>query len=419
VFVGGFAIDAVEGVCPDLEQSVVQGLAMLLDHGLIYREPGQVARIGMLEPILDYARGLLNADPGRERAIRRHAEHYAEVAEAAHAELTSGDQLRALERLDRERGNIRAALDRARAQPEIDTALTIACDLADYFFIRGLVAERRPWLAWALDQPAGDPAIRARALFALGLLADEDGEYAQAADALEECLALSDQVDDPPLIALCEAHLACNQWYLGHIESSAEYAERALLSASRGDDPHAEAIVLLLTAYCARSYLDARARSQRALEMLESLGDKIWPPRVKANLAKQARRAGDHQYARLLIGQSMADPGLIWGPGLRAQNERELGLIELSQGRHAEAREHLGRSLAFGRSIGDRRDTRDVLIGLAALEVAEGAPDRAATLLAAALALLDAPLELQTTLLGCRLTETRAKELRLSMDDRR
>jgi tetratricopeptide (TPR) repeat protein len=158
---------------------------------------------------------------------------------------------------------------------------------------------------------------------------------------------------------------------------------------------------MLVTAYCARSYQDAFARSHRALEMLQTLGDRIWPPRIKANLAKQARRAGDHEYARLLIGQSMAAADPVWGAGLRAQNERELGLVELSRARHAEARDHLSRSLALGCSIGDRRDTRDVLIGLAALEVAEGAKDRAVPLLAAALALLESPLEMQATLEGC------------------
>ncbi|MBV9415581.1 MAG: hypothetical protein JO363_11440, partial [Solirubrobacterales bacterium] len=411
VFVGGFTIEAAEAVCEDLDQNIVDGLAILLDHGLIYRQPSGQTRLGMLEPIRDYAQGRLDTDPERERALRRHAEHYARLAEAADAELTSGDQLRGLEWLDEDHANIRAALDRASAQPEIDTALRIAYALDDYFFIRGLVAERRPWLAWALDRPAGDPAIRARALFALGWLADEDGEYAQAAGALKECLALSERLNNPSLTAQCEAHIACNEWYLGHLERSAWYAERALATAAGAGDPNNEAIVMLLTAHCAGSYQDARARSQRALEMLESLGDKIWPPRIKANLARQARRAGDHEYARRLIGQALAHPEPVWGAGLRAQNERELGLVELSHGRYAEAREHLSLSLALGRSIGDRRDTRDVLIALAALDIAEGAPERARILFAAALALLDAPLDTQATLQGCRFTDKQANEL--------
>ncbi len=92
------------------------------------------------------------------------------------------------------------------------------------------------------------------------------------------------------------------------------------------------------------------------------------------------------------------------GAGLRAQNERELGLIELSEERHAKARAHLSRSLGLCRSIGDRRDTRDVLVGMAALEVAEGAVERAETLLAAARALLDIPLDVRASLQGCSLS---------------
>jgi predicted ATPase/DNA-binding SARP family transcriptional activator len=411
-FVGGFTIEAAEAVCEDLGPSVVEGLATLLDHGLIYRQPSRpISRLWMLEPIRDYARERLNTDPERERAIRTHTEYYATLAEAAHAELTSGDQLTCLERLDDEQANIRAALDRASAQCEIDTALRIAHALGDYFFIRGLVAERRPWLAWALDQPGGDSAIRARALLDLGWLANEDGEYEQAASALAESLALCEQIRDVALTAQCEVHIAVNEWYRGRGDSAAVFAERALATAARAGDPNTEAIVLLLAAHCARSYEDARAKSQRALEILNSLGDRIWPPRIKANLAKQARRAGDHEDARLLIDEVMADPASVWGAGFRAQTERELGLIELSEGHHAIAREHLSASLALDRSIGDRRDTQDVLIGLAALELAEGAPDAARTLLAAALAVLDGPVDVRASLQGCRLTERRLSEM--------
>ena len=412
VFAGGFTIDAVQAVCGERDETVIEPLAILLEHGLIYRRAsGPESRLALLEPIRDYARERLGADPGREHTIRRYAEHYATLAERAGAELRRGDPIRSLERLDDELPNIRDVLQRTARQPDIDTALRMVSVMDDYFLMRGLVAEQRPWLSWALCQPPGDPVIRARALFALGWLADEDGEYAQAATALEECSALCELIENLSLAAQCEAHRACNEWYLGHFEQSTRFADDALAMASRADDPYTEALVLLLTGYCAPTYQDARAKCRGALTILASLGDGIWPPRIKANLATRARRARDHDYARLLIGESIAGAAPIWGAGLRAQNERELGLIELSEERHAKARAHLGRSLGLCLSIGDRRDTRDVLIGLAAIEVTVGAAERARVLLAAARALLDVPLDIRESLQGCRLPAEHLDEL--------
>ncbi|HEY2201231.1 MAG TPA: BTAD domain-containing putative transcriptional regulator, partial [Solirubrobacteraceae bacterium] len=411
-FAGGFTIDAAEAVCPEGDESVIDGLAILLDHGLIYRRAsGPESRLALLEPIRDYARERLGADPGREHAFRRYAEHYATLAERAGAELVRGDPIRCLERLDKDLPNIRAVLQRTARQPDIDTALRMVSAMDDYFFMRGLVAEQRPWLSWALDQPPGDPVVRARALFALGWLSDEDGEYTQAATALEECRALCELTENSSLAAQCEAHRACNEWYLGHFEQSTRFADRALAMATRGTDPYTEALVLLVTGYCAQTYEDARAKSRGALTLLESLGDRTWPPRIKANLAKLARRAGDRDYARLLIGESIAGATPIWGAGLRAQNERELGLVELSEHRYAKARSHLSRSLGLCLSIGDRRDTRDVLIGLAAIQVTVGAKERARVLLAAARALLDVPLDIKESLQGCGLPAERLDKL--------
>ena len=206
---GGRTAGAAETVCADLEQDTVDGLSTLVEHGLIYHTRGRHdTRFTMLEPVRDYAQECLRRDPRGEEAALRQAQYFAAFAEAAEAGLQSSDQLGWLERLNDEQTNLRAILQHASGQPQLDLALRIAGALIDYWFMRDLQAELREWLVWALDQPRGDASIRARGLLALGTAACEIDEYREATPALQECLRICADQKDWRLMAHCEAQLA-------------------------------------------------------------------------------------------------------------------------------------------------------------------------------------------------------------------
>jgi predicted ATPase len=178
LFVGGFTAHSAEAVCAGVSHSVVDGLASLLDHSLIHPvTTPRDRRLAMLEPIRDYALSRLLQDAGHEHAIVRHAAHYVAVAEAAQAGLKSSDQLQWLDALDDEQANLRAVLQHANSQPQLDLALQIAGALRDYWVTRDLVPEIRAWFFQALAKPPGADATRVLALLVLGVAACEDAAW--------------------------------------------------------------------------------------------------------------------------------------------------------------------------------------------------------------------------------------------------
>jgi predicted ATPase/DNA-binding SARP family transcriptional activator len=393
LFVGGFTIEAVEAVFPEQDQSVVDGLSTLLDHGLIQRAPARGrSRFAMLEPIRDVALQRLREDSRYNDAASRYAEYYARLAELSDAALRGPGQLECFDQLHDELGNLRAVMGGAASQPQLDTALRIAYALTMYWSISDLQPEMPAWLTWALQQPQGDPAIRTRALFALGVVAFDDREYRQSTAALEECLRSCDELLDTSLTVLCEAILALASSRLADEHRVYPPAGWGRSLAAKTDDLWTQAIVLMLAGISTLNYNDAREDLQRALSLFDSLDDRIFPANVKQNLGHAALKAGDYGYAQLTLEQAAVDADPVWGPGFQAAIDGDLGVLHLLQGRNAQAREYLTRALAAFRAIGWRASVREALTALAALAVIEGMPEHAIKLTTAAQAVFDGPL---------------------------
>lgn len=395
LFVGGFSVDAVEETCGDTVQDVVGGLATLLDHGLVQRVPARSGpRLGTLEPIRQYALRRLRSESWHGSLVSRYVEYYARFAESARASLRGDRQLECLAQLDDELGNLRNVLELAKAQPRLDLALRLTAALSTFWITRDLGPEIRSWLRRALEQPAsGDRAVRAWAVYTLGLLALMDWDQAEATTMLTACLAECYELGDLTLTAYCEAELADAYSRPGDANTSAVHAERAVAIAAETGDLWTEANVLRITGSAAETYVLARDRCERALALYSSFGDRLWSSFIKGNLGYAALVEGDYDYARLLTEQAIAEGHGIWGVGQKAQLEANLGLVALFQGEPSRASPHLRRSLAHSRSIGWWANAQEAVLGLAALAASEGRDDLATTLAAAARAVYDSPFE--------------------------
>ena len=82
-------------------------VAALIDKSLLYREDD---RYFMLETIGEYALERLENDGELDEVRRRHAEHYLEQARAVERLIRSPQAARAVDELERDHGNLRAAL---------------------------------------------------------------------------------------------------------------------------------------------------------------------------------------------------------------------------------------------------------------------------------------------------------------------
>jgi predicted ATPase/class 3 adenylate cyclase/DNA-binding CsgD family transcriptional regulator len=221
VFVGGCSPEAADAVCNagrDLSSDVpdvLDLLAALVDKSLIQRDDGVEgeARFVLLETIREYAHERLQTP--EDVAVLRwlHAEHYLALAEAAAPELTGPDQAAWLERLETERGNLRAALHWSLEQGAAATAARLGAALWHAERVRALHEVSmalfdelgRSDEAVALGEDPSETAER---------LTERLGDLARASVLYEEQLAQHGEVGETAGIAtllLNQAELAAAQ----------------------------------------------------------------------------------------------------------------------------------------------------------------------------------------------------------------
>jgi hypothetical protein len=150
VFAGGFDLAAAAYLCADLldEYAVLDGLDSLVRKSLVTTD--QVngrARYRMLETVRQFAEEQL-ADTGASTSVRdTHARHFGNQVNA-HWDLTDGPHQRvAVDWVDVEFANLRAAFRWAAERGDLATATTVAAHTA----MLGVRLLRYEPIAWALE----------------------------------------------------------------------------------------------------------------------------------------------------------------------------------------------------------------------------------------------------------------------------
>jgi predicted ATPase/DNA-binding CsgD family transcriptional regulator/transcriptional regulator with XRE-family HTH domain len=188
---------------------------------------------GMLETVREYAWERLAAAGELTAARRVHAYFYLAFAEQAAAHLNGHDQRTWYLRLDREHDNLRAALRWLLDQDdpaEQEAALRLAGALGDFWWRRGYHAEGRRWLEAAFTRSPHevDPAVRIRALLALGGILTIQGEVTQARAMLGEGLALAERREDQNSVAVALTSLGLRAIYAGDMVEGTRLLHDAL-----------------------------------------------------------------------------------------------------------------------------------------------------------------------------------------------
>jgi len=171
VFADGFTLEAVAAVSPggtaaddvDADQ-VLEAVSGLLENSLVYRSTSaaEAGRFRMLDTIRDYALEQLEACNERDAAQRRHATFCLTLIERAVPQLRGADQAQYLDQLDRESGNLSAALRFAVGQGQREPALRLAGGLSVLWQLRGQPVDGQVWLerALALAEPGAGRSRR-------------------------------------------------------------------------------------------------------------------------------------------------------------------------------------------------------------------------------------------------------------------
>ena len=248
VFARGFTLEAAEAVCADgscRTEDVFEVLSALVDKSMVQAEPhADDARFALLEPMRQYALEKLE-ESGEDAVLReRHARFFADFADAAEPSIRGGTREDPwMRRLERDHANLRGARDWAAAN-DVVLALRLEAALLWFHFAFGLFDEPRRRIEQLLARGGGAaPALRGRALTAIGYYAIWQGDYAAVGPAFSESLAVLRESGDREALAAALIGLASGVGLAGDraaADAMFDQAEAALGGrdgASRGGYP--------------------------------------------------------------------------------------------------------------------------------------------------------------------------------------
>jgi predicted ATPase/class 3 adenylate cyclase len=364
VFAGGSDLEAVEHVViPDWPASAdpapdaLDAVSSLLDKSLLRQEIGEgdEPRLQMLESIRAYGlERLAELEPGSETR-RRHADHYLSLAEASAARFFGPDQRAALDAMEGEHDNVRAAIAFAIEEADAGRALRLLSASWRFWQTRGYLPEARDKADRILALPGGEPADRIKALDAAGGIAYWQGDIIEARAWYREQGSLAEELHDEGAIA------------------ESRYNESFTFTFDPGEQAQ------------------ARVLAAEALERFRRLGDRRGEGKAVWGLVNSMIFVEDRQTGRVLelVDESIAIARelddrfqLGWGLFTRGLIATEAKEFDLAHSSYVEA-------LEIFRATQDLTGYALVLDGFASLDWVLGNRERAMRIAGAAAAVQD------------------------------
>ena len=340
-FVGGCNLEGAEAVCDtkgDLALDLLDGMASMVDKSLVqkFEQAQDESRFAMLETIREYAVEKLRAS-GEEAVTRRaHAAYCLVLAEEV-SDQRGPDDTKWLERFALEHDNFRAGLEWLTETGDAEWGLRLGAALFRFWEMREHLAEGRDRLGKLLKLAgaAAPTKTRARALFAAGVLAVAQGDYAAADALIRENLHIARQLGDKQSIPVSLNALA-------------------VIARDRGD------------------ILGAHSLLEESLALWRELGDRKAVARCLSNLANVAKLQGDNVRARSLYAECLSIFRELGDPTGVAWSMNYLGDVARDQGDSAAARALYEDGLAIFREVDDRWGIAGTLADLGSLAREEG-----------------------------------------------
>jgi predicted ATPase/transcriptional regulator with XRE-family HTH domain len=404
VFAGGCTRQAAEAVCNahgDM-QKVSRGLAALTAKSLLneQRLEGQEGQGGareerrytMLQTIREFALERLQ-DRGEAGTIRRlHAEYYLALAEGAELELDGPQQADLMAWLENEHDNLRAALDWALGDGDVELALQLSAALARFWSAVGYLSEGRRWLETALAKAGSSTsAHRAKALVGAGVLASRQGAYEQAIRFYDEALSLYRAKGDKRGTAITLSRLGASANEQGDFDKAdAFYHESLTLSREIGDIAStAGTLNNLGNQEVLRGNIDQAASLYlSSLQLAREMGNKQKIATALLNLGRLAfHHQEDYQHAASYLGESLGLYRELGSKGGIAATLYQLGRAMLYQKCYSEAQSYLEESLHLCEQLEEMPGIAATRLGLGITILLQGGLIEARTLLHASLTL--------------------------------
>jgi predicted ATPase len=394
VFVGGCTLEGAEAVCNakgDLDLDPLDGMASLLDKSLAQEfEPVQAeSRFVMLETIREYAQEKLEASGEMPLTKRAHAAYCLVLAEEEAIEQYGAEGTNWSERFAREHDNFRAGLEWLLETGDAEWGLRLGTALFRFWEIREYLAEGRDQLnkLLKLAGAAGPTKARARALFAAGVLAGEQGDYASADKLINESQDIALQLGDKKGVAVSLNALAVFARDGGDVERAHILFEATLGLWRELGDQKAVARALSNLANVLKlqgDYDRANVLHVECLSIFQGLGDRTgvaWSLNYQGDVA---REHGDTAAARALYEQGLGifrELSDRWGI---AGTLADLGNLAREERNYSGARSLYGESIKLFQELDHKRGVARLIECSACLAAAQLDAERSLRLAGAA-----------------------------------
>lgn len=416
VFAGTFSLEAAEEVCvgQDVEHAgVADVLARLVEKSLVLAgDNSGVRSYRLLETVRQYGAQCLSVARERDAIDRRHRKFYAAFAATNDPELSDAPD--ALDRLEREHDNLRAALTSA-LDHEPEQALELCTHLTAFWLTRGHFAEGARWLDEALARAGSRTGRRARALLCASALAVRRGKLDHYRPYAYESIAISRETVDHRALAEALLHVSVLQRPLGTTaEVEGFLAETEAIALALGDAA-AEAAVHHdrgLNEYGRGDCVGAVSRFRRAVDLLRRAGDSPNPVFPAVTLGSLVLEEAPHpprcyfENTIMVFRRVGARAAIGWALSNLANALRSVGDLEA-------ARPPLDEALAIFQEKADAIGTSLVLSAQGNLARSSGELDRGRGLLERALAIRRRQRDLRSvgmSLANLALLEARASD---------
>jgi len=434
IFVGGCTLEAAAAVClADQEQpmDVLDGVTSLVDKSLVQQteREGEEPRLVMLETLREFGLEYLEQQGELEAARRVHARYFLEFAEAAEPHFLGPKQLLWFERLEQELDNLRAILQAATTEEEMEPALRLGSAVGLFWVGRGHLREGRDVLerllaragaiaapgrlkalnalgtilwsqndarglelvadeALALAQEQGDQWYITRAMIHRGsALMQERRDYAEAQACLEEAVAGAHVLGDRYLLVSALAHLGRLAWYQRDAPRAIAWYEESLIHCRALGEKlmMSMGLVGLARAELSQGHA-ARARTllEESLTLCQALGNTWWIAVVLNLLGQLAFHKGELSQAEAFLRDSTRLASQARDQRNVAQSRLLLAGLASLRGEYVAARQWYEEGLATALDVGYTSFIASGLKGLGCVAAAQGFSSWAAVLWGAA-----------------------------------
>src|SRR5258706_4358117 len=390
VFAGSWSLDAASFVCSTgaVGQSDVPALlSNLADKSLvIVEEYDSEIRYRFLETIREYAREKLS-ESGEERQIQdRHLGFYINLSENAEQNYRNKEQLLWFVVMEKERDNLREALDFVLHTDQSETSLRLIGTAFWLWFFRGSWSEGQGRVEDALSQsPEGNSTSRAKALMGLGLLNFVQSGYLEARINLEKSITIWRELDDKwwsafvlgflGLIVRGQDQLAASVLFQKSLDLAKEINEKWILAFSLWNIGENNLYQKNLS--------EAALLLEKSLQLAQALGDKLLQNEVLRALGETAEAEQEYTRAVELYQESLAIIRELGDTTNISVLHYDLGRALQLTNSNDKAEYHFIESAKWSIRLGKKAGLLRALAGLGVVEAARGEAYRSVNLFAA------------------------------------